>query len=123
MVVRALLVNQIFWHSRQDHAINMARSAKMKKYVIAGALLMSAVAMGGAAASAYENFIPLGTGYSSDVDSLADVGTDRNDLTVRSDVYETELYRAGRNAAEADSFFRRFQSDTELEGGDTSIDY
>ena len=95
----------------------------MKKYVIASLMGFAAAAAGSSLAAAYENFIPLGTGYSSEVDSLADIGTERGDVTVQSDVYETELYRAGRNAAEADSFFRRFQSDTELEGGDTSIDY
>lgn len=92
----------------------------MKTFVTA---CVMAMALGSSAAMAYENFIPLGTGYSSDVDSLAASGTDLEELTVKSDIYETELYRAGRNAAEADSFFRRFQSDTELEGGDTSIDY
>ncbi|NMD08872.1 MAG: hypothetical protein GYA66_12945 [Phyllobacteriaceae bacterium] len=95
----------------------------MSNFVKMGVLAAAVFALGSSAASAYENFIPLGTGYSSEVDSLADFDSDRTDVIEKSDIYETELYRAGRNAAEADSFFRRFQSDAEIEGGDTSIDY
>ena len=88
-----------------------------------GVVVVSLLAVESSAALAYENFIPLGTGYSADIDSLPNFESDAADLAVKSDVYETELYHKGRKAAEADSFFRRFQSDTELEGGDTSIDY
>lgn len=95
----------------------------MKTYVIAGVCAMVMVAAGSSLAAAYENFIPLGTGYSSEIDSLALIGSERDDVAVRADVYETEIYHAGRNAVEADSFFRRFQSDSELDGGDTAIDY
>jgi hypothetical protein len=74
-------------------------------------------------AVAYENFIPLGTGYSTEVDSLPSFGSERAEISARADVYETELYFIDRKAKEDDSLFRRFQSDSEVSGGDTSIDY
>jgi hypothetical protein len=91
----------------------------MRKYVIAVAILAGL----SGSALAFENFIPMGTGYSSDVDSLAQFDSDAADTREKADIYETELYFKGRSEIEADSFFRRFQSDNEIQGGDTFIDY
>jgi hypothetical protein len=88
-------------------------------------LIVGMVALAGfvAPALAYENFIPLGTGYSSEVDSLPDFESEQSRINAQADLYETELYWQGRRDIEADSAFRRFQSDSELVGGDVSIDY
>ncbi len=45
---------------------------------------------------AYENFIPLGTGYSTNVDSLPTLTAKKVRIIQHADVYETELYRLGR---------------------------
>jgi len=95
----------------------------MHKFVIATTMLAGLVGSAGVPAQAYENFIPLGTGYSSEVDSLPDFDSDASATIARTDIYETELYFKARKEIEADSFFRRFQSDNELQGGDTFIDY
>lgn len=91
----------------------------MRKFVLTGAALVAL----SAPALAFENFIPMGTGYSTDTDSIAEFGSERAQIGARADLYETEIYRFQRDMAEADSYFRRFQSDAEVTGGDNSIDY
>jgi hypothetical protein len=72
---------------------------------------------------AFENFIPMGTGYSTDVDSVPAFDSERGQVIQQADIYETEIYMQKRREAEADSRFNRFFSDTEVSGGDSSIDY
>ena len=91
----------------------------MKMFVVAVVLVGAVVSP----ALAYENFIPLGTGYSADVDSLPGLESDVSGAISKADVYETELYFKARKAAEDESYFRRFQSNTEFDGGDSSLDY
>jgi hypothetical protein len=74
-------------------------------------------------AMAYENYIPLGTGYSPNVNSLPEFSSDAGQVSQQSDVYETELYMRGRKQVEDDSRFRQFFSDSESTGADTHIDY
>lgn len=75
------------------------------------------------AAHAYENFIPMGTGYSSEVDSLPRFESDRGQVSVTTDVLETEVWRRNREDAELDSRFRQFQSGNELDSNSDFIDY
>ena len=74
-------------------------------------------------ALAYENFIPLGTGYSSNVDALPAFDSEAGQVIRKTDVYETELYMIGRKRVEDESRMRRFFSESESTGSDTSIDY
>lgn len=85
-----------------------------------------AISMGAFAASpavAYENYIPLGAGYSPQVDSLPGFDSDAGQVSQQSDVYETELYMQQRKQVEDESRFRRFFSDAESTGSESQIDY
>lgn len=84
---------------------------------------LAASALGGASAWAYENYIPLGTGYSSNVDSLPNFDSEAGQISQQTDVYETEIYMKGRKRVEDESRFQQFFSDTESTGADTHIDY
>ncbi len=95
----------------------------MRRLIGSGLLTAVLFAVSAGSAAAYENFVPMGTGYSTEVDSLPSFQSERGQVSVKTDVYESEIYRKGREAAEFDSQFRRFQSDAEFEGGDTFIDY
>ncbi len=75
------------------------------------------------ATMAYENYIPLGTGYSPDVDSLPTFESDAGQISQQTDVYETELYFENRKKALDDSRMREFFSDRNSTGLDTHIDY
>lgn len=75
------------------------------------------------AAMAYENYIPLGTGYSPNVDSLPAFESDAGQVSQRSDEYETELYLENRKRALDDSRMREFFSDRNSTGSDSHIDY
>jgi hypothetical protein len=74
-------------------------------------------------AAAYENYVPLGTGYSTEIDSVAELNTTRDKVTVQSDIIETELYWKERENRIRDSHMNRFFSETESSGSDFSIDY
>lgn len=74
-------------------------------------------------AMAYENYIPLGTGYSSNVDSLPAFESDAGQISEQTDVYETELYFENRKKALDDSRMREFFSDRNSTGSDSHIDY
>ena len=75
------------------------------------------------AALAYENYIPLGTGYSPQVDSLPAFESDAGQISEQTDVYETELYFENRKKALDDSRMREFFSDRNSTGSDSHIDY
>jgi hypothetical protein len=74
-------------------------------------------------ATAYETFIPTGTGYSTEVDSLPALDGELGQAISQADVYETELNRKAKEDAEFDSKMRRFFIDSSTPGGDTFIDY
>jgi hypothetical protein len=92
------------------------------KMRIISLLFLSSVALSGPAL-AYENYIPLGAGYSSNVDSLPAFDSEAGQISQETDVYETELYKKGRKSIEDESRFRQFFSDSESTGADTYIDY
>jgi hypothetical protein len=75
------------------------------------------------AAMAYENYIPLGTGYSANVDSLPAFESDAGQVSQQADVYETQLYFENRKKALDDSRMREFFSDRNSTGSDSHIDY
>ena len=74
-------------------------------------------------AQAYENFIPSGTSYSTEVDSLPPLDSELGQAIGQTDIYETEIYRKARENAAYDSKLRRFFTDSGTPGGDQFIDY
>ena len=87
-------------------------------------LLISGFIFGGfGTAQAFEKFIPLGTGYSTGVNSLPSLNSDAEALTVQSDIYETELYRKQLERRQQDSYINRFFSNSDSSGPDFSVDY
>jgi hypothetical protein len=93
---------------------------RIVKIACAAALVLGA---NGGMAMAFENFIPLGTGYSTENSSVADLNTDTDKIIVQSDIYETEIYLQDRDARVQDSYINRFISNPESTGGDFDIDY
>lgn len=85
--------------------------------------LVSTICVVSGPALSYENFIPLGTGYSTDITEVPAFGSERAQVTQEADIIETEIYRADKEKAAAESSLRRFFSDTEVSGSDSSIDY
>ncbi len=81
------------------------------------------LAFGTSPALAYENYIPLGTGYSSNVDRLPAFDSDAGQISQQTDIYETELYMKNRKRAEDESRLREFFSDRNSTGSDSHIDY
>ena len=72
-------------------------------------------------AMAYENFIPLGAGYSTDVSSLPALNSQSQAITAQADIYETELYRKQLEQRQHDSYITRFSSNSDA--SDFSVDY
>jgi hypothetical protein len=91
--------------------------------LVSGFVVIVALATGSVVAQAYEKFIPLGAGYSTDVSALPAVNSDAQALTVQSDVYETEIYNKELEAKRRDSYLQRFMFNSENAGSDFSIDY
>ncbi len=73
--------------------------------------------------SAYENFIPLGAGYSPKVSEVPQFGSEQGKIIARSDSYETDIYLKGRKKIEDESRLRQFFSDREASSVDGHIDY
>lgn len=76
-----------------------------------------------APASAYENFIPMGTGYSTEVSSLPSFDSERGRISQQTDIYESEIYRKQRRDIESINHLRQFMSDSNFTGIDNYIDY
>lgn len=74
-------------------------------------------------AQAFENFIPAGTGYSTEIITLPDLNSDQSKLNQQTDVYETEIYRKQRKSAEDDAKLRRFFSQNNSTSLGGSVDY
>ena len=72
-------------------------------------------------ALAYENFIPLGAGYSTDVSSLPALNSQAQANTSQADIYETELYRKQLEQRQHDSYITRFYANSDA--SDFSVDY
>lgn len=95
----------------------------MRKSVLSVLIVAACAGFGAAEAAAYENFIPMGTGYSTDVDSVPRFGSERSQVNSTTDVLETEIWHRNRDAAEYDSKFRQFQSGNEFKQDNDFIDY
>jgi hypothetical protein len=91
--------------------------------IAAAVLSIIVVVSGPIAASAYENFIPLGHNYSPDDPSLPAFNSNRDRLNAQLDIYETERYVEEREKRSFNSYLRRFSSEQESQGGDYSLDY
>jgi hypothetical protein len=94
---------------------------KMRSVFIVTGLTVAAIS--GSSAFAYENYIPLGTGYSSSVDEVPQFDSEQGQVIQQTDVYETELYMKARKRAEEESRLREFFSDAESTGANGHIDY
>ena len=86
-------------------------------------LSVAAVLVSSSMAVAYENYIPLGTGYSATVDSLPQFDSEAGEISRRTDTYETELYLLNKKRAEQDSRLQNFFSRSDSNGVDNGIDY
>ncbi len=74
-------------------------------------------------AQAYEKFIPLGAGYSTEVSTLPALNSAAEAIINQSDIYETEIYYKELEAKQRESHLQRFMFGTENSGSDFSIDY
>src|ERR1700752_679428 len=92
------------------------QESKMRRIILslafAGALL--------APAFAAENFIPGGHTYSPDNEPLPELKSEQDKINLNADLIQSEIYRQQRERKRLDSQFRRFISEQELKGGDTS---
>jgi len=95
----------------------------MRMFVLSGIVAAAFCVAGAETASAYENFIPMGTGYSTEIDSVPSFGSDRGQVNQSADILESHIYRINREEAEFDSKLRQFQSGNSMEGTDNFIDY
>jgi hypothetical protein len=91
---------------------------RFKSVLFAGAVLCATCLP----AVAYENFIPLGTGYSTDVSGIPALNSDAQTFTTKTDIYETELYRKDLEDHKDFSHLRRFLQNSDSSGSD-SVDY
>ena len=90
---------------------------------INGFVAVAIVVGASSSAQAFENFIPTGTGYSTNVSSLPALNSEAEALNTQSDIYETELYNKQLEARRRESYLQRFMSNSETAGSDFSIDY
>ena len=74
-------------------------------------------------AMAYENFIPLGTGYSTDVDSVPSLNSQASKVIGQTDIYESEIYRKARAAMESASRAQQYRSNPNYNVTSDFIDY
>jgi hypothetical protein len=90
---------------------------------IFGVAVAAAMLVGVGTAQAFENFVPLGTGYSPEITEIPAFDSERGRINQEADIIETEIYRLQRDDVRRDSHLNRFFSDAEVSGGDESIDY
>jgi hypothetical protein len=65
-------------------------------------------------ALAYESFIPLGTGYSTNVSELPALDSDAQSLATQTDIYETEIYRRALEQRMHNSAIKKFFSNSDF---------
>jgi hypothetical protein len=92
---------------------------KMRHYLFAAGLALALAAPAGA----FENFIPLGTGYSTEVGSLPPFDSYEGQIAQQTDIYESEIYGKQRRAKEFESRLRQFSSENDYTGAGAYIDY
>jgi hypothetical protein len=83
---------------------------RLKQVVLVGAVLCG----GFAPAHAYESFIPLGTGYSTNVSELPSLNSDSQSLSAQTDIYETEIYRRALEERKHKSAIKQFFSGSDF---------
>ena len=74
-------------------------------------------------ARAYENFIPLGTGYSTSVSSIPAIKSERQRIIEQTDIYETEIYNKQLQERIFTSRSGAFFDNPQGFNSDRSIDY
>lgn len=74
-------------------------------------------------ARAYEHFIPLGAGYSTEVSSLPALNSTAEAVTVQTDIYETEIYNRQLEQHRRDSYLQHSFSDSISAGPDNALNY
>ncbi len=86
----------------------------------AALLALSAFAL---PAHAYENFIPLGTGYSTSVHSIPAIESERQRIIEQTDIYESEIYNKQLQQRIVNSRSSAFFNSPQGFASDSSIDY
>jgi hypothetical protein len=74
-------------------------------------------------AQAFDKFIPLGAGYSTEVSSLPELNSDSQALINQSDIYETEIYNKQLDQQRHNSYIKHFFNDVNRASSDFSVDY
>ncbi len=90
----------------------------LKVSLIAATLLATANA-----AVAYDTFIPLGKGYSTNNLDSAQITADEQAAINQADIYETELYMKHLREKQFDSRLNKFMFDRQSNGAEDQIDY
>jgi hypothetical protein len=83
---------------------------RLNQILLVGAIVCSSFAP----ALAYESFIPLGTGYSTNVSELPSLNSDAESLAAQTDVYETEIYRRALEQRNQNGALRRFFTNSDF---------
>ena len=74
-------------------------------------------------ASAFETFIPLGTGYSTSVSKDPAIESERQRVIEQTDIYETQIYNQQLQQRVFQSRSSAFFNDAAAFASDRSIDY
>jgi hypothetical protein len=77
-------------------------------------LVGAVVCSGFVPAHAYESFIPLGTGYSTQVSEIPALNSDAQSLATQTDIYETEIYRRALEQRMHNSAIKKFFSNSDF---------
>lgn len=86
-------------------------------------VVISAFVVGALPAQAYENFIPLGTGYSSSVNTIPAIKSERQRIIEQTDIYESEIYNKQLEERNFQARSSAFFNDAAAFSSDRSIDY
>ena len=74
-------------------------------------------------AQAYDSFVPLGLGYSTQSIDLTKLTARQRAAINQADIYETEIYQRQLRAKRFDSKFQNFSSDRNANLTDSWINY
>jgi hypothetical protein len=75
------------------------------------------------AAQAFDKFIPLGVGYSTELSELPALDSEEQSLTNQADIYETEIYNKQLEQQRHNNYINHFLNDQNSAGSDFSLDY
>ena len=85
--------------------------------------LSLAILIGSAPARAYDSFVPLGLGYSTQSVDLTKLSARQRAAINQADIYETEIYQRQLRAKRFDSKFQNFSSDRNANLTDNWLNY